>query len=191
MSKLKKKPFVKLTILKNLVRLGYMFPVLFKVINKTTQFKFKSQNLKKVCIGLVTLILILSLTNINTFAAACPSTTKISLTDIFQFTKFIPIIPKECSGQALDLQDAGTVLLRLYGFIASLIWYLVSFIVIFSGMMWIWDGIDGNQAAQAKKNLADAAYALLIVFSTFIIINTILGLIGGANLITGIGKFFQ
>ena len=166
-----------------------MFPVLPKAINQLTQLIVQIK--KPIICLMIAFILTISLISLNTHAAACPPTDTITLTDIFQFAKFVPIIPKECSEKALDLQDLGTVLLRLWGFIASLIWYLVSFTVIFSGMMWIWDGIDGKQASQAKKNLSDAVYALLIVFSTFIIINTILGIIGGTNLTTGLGKFFR
>jgi hypothetical protein len=179
-------PFVKLTISKNPVTIPSMFHFFFKRINQVIRPVYKS-----VISVVIIFIFAISLININIYAAACPPTDTISLTDIFQFAKFLPVIPKACSDKALDLQDLGTVLLRLWGFLASLIWYLVSFIVIFSGMMWIWDGIDGNQAAQAKKNLVDSVYALLIVFSTFIIINTVLSLIGGTNLTTGLGKFFK
>ena len=116
---------------------------------------------------------------------ASGNTNGLVISDLFRPARFLPIVPQtDCaaspdgSPQPLPIGVLSIVLVRLFGFIAGLIFYFVFAVIVVSGIMFIWDGIDGQQAAQAKKNLSDSVYALILVIGTYVIINTILIVLG-------------
>lgn len=104
---------------------------------------------------------------------------KITVTSIFIPSSYFPIIPAECgvAGNqpvALTLDDLPPVLIRGFGFLASLIAYLLFFNTVISGLQWIYGGIDGSQATRAKQNLQDGLVGIILILSVYIIVTTIL-----------------
>jgi len=111
-------------------------------------------------------------------AGDCPQP-EINITSVFVPANFIPLVPEDCGQEggklkALPLSTLPVIIIRLFGFAASLITYLFGLIVIFSGLQWAWGGIDGQSTATAKKNLKNGLIAMLVTFSSYTIINTIL-----------------
>ena len=132
-------------------------------------------------------------------AGGAGSEAGIYILDLLAPARFLPIVPQaKCAANTdgspvpLPIGVLGIVLVRLFGFICGVIFYLVFATIIISGVMFIWDGIDGQQAAQAKKNLADALLALFLVIGTYVIINTILIVIGANPAVRNgnLGSFF-
>lgn len=122
--------------------------------------------------------------------------TKITLRELVSPASFTPIIPLNCGTNGNEIIPLSPVLIpvvitRFFGFISSLIFYLVNGVIVFAGIQYIWNGIDGAQVAKAKKNFSDGIFALILILSTYLIIGTILGVIGGTNIETDVGKLFN
>ncbi len=104
---------------------------------------------------------------------------KITIGDIFIPTKFVPIIQNECSTDAngkarpLSFESVPYILVRAYGFLSGLVVYLFGFIVIFSGIQYSYGALDGNQSTKALGNLRDSIVAVILVFSAYAIVNTL------------------
>jgi hypothetical protein len=135
--------------------------------------------------------------NLEIAPQACQYKKKITFTSILKPTNFTPIIPKECATEAdgsarpLTFAVLPDILIRTFGFLASLVFYLFGFIVIFSGIQWMYGGIDGKQDLQAKRNIQDAVWGLILVLGVYMIINTILNVLGVSQYgSTDIASFF-
>jgi hypothetical protein len=121
---------------------------------------------------------------------------KIRVTDIIRPTSFVPLIPANCSQDAngpvpLSLAVLPDILARGFGLICSLGFYLFGFIVLFSGLQWIYGGIVEEEVLRAKRNLQDSVIGLVLIFSTYVIINTLLSVLGANNILnTDFNSFF-
>jgi hypothetical protein len=126
---------------------------------------------------------------------------KIRVTDIFRPSSFLPIVDcgTDSNGDPVPLSLAvlPNVMIRLFGALASLVFYLFGFIVLFSGIQYTYGGIDGGSSiTQAKRNLQDSVIGLVLVLGAYVIINTILVVLLGSEakassvLATDIQSFF-
>lgn len=110
----------------------------------------------------------------------CSVKRSITMADILAPAQFFPVIPAECSqtsdGKAVPLSLAvlPDVAIRFFGALVSLIFYMFFFIAVFSGIQWIYGGIEERQALQAKRNFQDSFIGLIITLATYLIINTII-----------------
>jgi hypothetical protein len=121
--------------------------------------------------------------------------TTIDVADIFQPGHFVPVIPKTCAvnenggANALDFSVIPAVLIRSFGLIASTVFYLAIFMFIFSGVQWIYGGIDGQSSAKALRNIQDSVVAMVLIFAAYVITFTILGILK-VDVSTDISTFF-
>lgn len=122
--------------------------------------------------------------------------TQLRIQDLLSLGNFLPIIPNNCTtdsnGLPIPLNPVliGHVISRLFGFIASLVFYLLNAVLIFSGLQWIWGGVDGKSAAQARKNLLDVMWAFVILIGAYLILSTLIGLLGVETVNTDLSQFF-
>ena len=123
--------------------------------------------------------------------------TTIRLIDLPNIGNFTPIIPINCTttpdGFAIPISPvvAVQVIVRLFGFIASFIFYLINFVLVYNGLMWVYSGFDGKSQATAKRNIADLVWALVLLLGAYVIISTIVGLIGAGSVETDLSTFFN
>jgi hypothetical protein len=122
--------------------------------------------------------------------------TTIKLVDVINISNFVPIIPNQCTtladGSAIPLSPIliPQILTRLFGFLASFVFYILTGALIFNGVLWIYGGIDGKSNATAKRNFGDLAWAFLLLLGTYTIIATIVGLVGGSSIETDLSSYF-
>jgi hypothetical protein len=126
---------------------------------------------------------------------ACILESKIQMGDILNPVEFFPVIPEDCGsadGRAvpLSLAVAPDIALRFFGALASLVFYLFFFVAIFSGIMWIYGGFDGQSNIKAKRNFKDSFLGLVLVTTVYAIINTIMIVLGASSINTDISTFF-
>lgn len=100
--------------------------------------------------------------------------------------KFLPVIPNDCAEgsnglRPLSLKSIPTIAIRLFGFLVSLAFTLILPLIVFSGIWYMWGGIDGNGSDQAKKLLLNGLYGWLMLAAFYIIVFAGLGLLGGVN----------
>jgi hypothetical protein len=127
----------------------------------------------------------------------CSVKQKITFDQILNPASFFPVVPEQCSqtddGRAVPLTLAvlPDIGVRFFGALASLIFYLFFFISVFSGIQWIYGGIDEKSALQARRNFQDSFIGLVVTLSVYLIINTIVGTVLQANLeYTDMNDFF-
>lgn len=126
---------------------------------------------------------------------ACAVKKKITMTDIVNPGEFFPVIPEGCGsieGKAvpLSLAVAPDIAIRFFGALASLVFYLFTFVAIFSGIMWTYGGIDGQSNITAKRNFKDSFVGLILVTTVYAIINTIMVVLEVNLPSTDINSFF-
>ena len=123
--------------------------------------------------------------------------TNIRLVDLPNLGNFTPIIPVNCTttsdGYAIPLSPmiAMQVIIRLFGFLCGFVFYLINFVLVYNGLMWIYGGIDGKSQVTAKRNIGDLVWALVLLLGAYVIISTIVGLIGAAQVQTDLTTFFN
>jgi hypothetical protein len=104
---------------------------------------------------------------------------------------FLPIIPASCTlnengtPQALPLTFIPTLFIRAYGLIVSFAFYLITPVLIGSGLMYMYGGIDQGQVAGAKKWLTNSAIGFFMIISFYFIIFLILGFLDPEGAVTG------
>lgn len=140
-----------------------------KIINKNSNY-FSKNNPK-----------IAALTGIGDSTPECGKKT-IDIKSIITPGEFFPVIPcayDKTTGQIQPLSPAliPDIMIRAFGMIASLTFYLFFGILVLSGVMFIWDGINGNSRKMAERNLYDTIWALVLIFGTYTILMTILALL--------------
>jgi len=137
-----------------------------------------------IVIGLVSSAAVSTVSAQSEFQGAegnCEIKSAITMTDVLAPASFFPVIPAECSttedGRAVPLSLAvlPDVAIRFFGALVSLVFYLFFFIAVFSGIQWIYGGIEERQALQAKRNFQDSFLGLVIVLSVYLVINTLIG----------------
>jgi len=119
----------------------------------------------------------LAIKGIDTTTPSCGNT-KLTIGSIIRPGSFFPVIPCALTddGKVRPLSPAliPDILVRAFGFIASLTFYLFTGILVLTGVMFIWDGIDGQSRKKAEKNLYDTIWALVLIFGTYTILISIL-----------------
>jgi len=133
-------------------------------------------------LGMLTMVVSAQSTSCDTAAQAGA---KPNLGDLFQPAKFLPLVPNECAldsnGKAkpLSLNYFGYILLRLYYFLSSLVFFLFTLSVLFFGIQWIMVGItnDGNTYA-IQKSIKNAVFGLFMVAGAYLVVSTIAQLLG-------------
>ena len=117
---------------------------------------------------------------IGTSPTSCGEKT-LTIANIITPGAFFPVIPcaLDSAGRVQPLSPAliPDIMIRLFGMIASLTFYLFFGILILSGVMFIWDGISGKTRKMAERNLYDTIFALILIFGTYTILITILRLL--------------
>jgi len=103
-----------------------------------------------------------------------------------QFEEDKGLIPRACSirdGKPWPISPAliPAIGLRVFNFIVGLIFYFSFAVTVFSGLQYAYGGLDGKQSVQALRNLRDSVFAIILVLSTFVIINTIMLTLFGEN----------
>jgi hypothetical protein len=132
--------------------------------------------------------------------AACTDTKKITIADIFVTTSFTPLLDPACSSDAngraqpLSLAVLPSILIRGYGFMASLVFYIFGINLIVAGLRWIYGGIGNNterQIADAKRSIATSVTAIGLVLGAYLIVFTVLQVLGVESLgSTDVSSFF-
>ena len=153
------------------------------MVNRLKQY-YNSASSVLSMLGILFILLNVLIPSVATFAQTSGSGNctqgKIGITDIFAPTSFVPIIETKCSTDAkgkaipLSFEVLPYVLLRGYGFLSSLIVYIFGFILIFTGIQYSYGALDRNSGVRAMKNIQDSVVAILLVFSTYAIINTLI-----------------
>lgn len=124
----------------------------------------------------------------NSSPTSCsPSKSQVRWYSIATPATFIPIIPTECATnngqiQPLSPRIIPEIIIRLFGFMISLVWLLLLPTVILAGIWYIWGGFDGTSSQAAQRLLQNALLSLLSLFFFFIIVFAFLGLFGAGNL---------
>jgi len=121
------------------------------------------------------------LTGIGDSTPECGEKT-ISIAAIITPGSFFPVIPCAYNNETKEIQPLSPalipdIMIRAFGMIASLTFYLFFGVLILSGVMFVWDGINGNSRKQAERNIYDTIYALILIFGTYTILMTILSLL--------------
>lgn len=114
----------------------------------------------------------------------CSFKKSIGIGDLFRPTYFIPIIPESCAigpdgkPNPLSLARAGDLAVNVIGFLSSVVFFFFGFNLLFAGVMYIYSGIDGNQAGKSKKSIRNSLFAMFVILAVFTITNWILGIFG-------------
>lgn len=132
--------------------------------------------------------------------AACTETKDIKITDIFVTTSFTPLLDPACTSdgdggaQPLSLAVLPSVLIRGYGFMASLVFYVFGITLIVSGLKYIYGGIGDNterMILDARRDIQNSVMALGIVISSYMLVFTVLQVLGIESLgTTNVSDFF-
>lgn len=163
--------------------------------------------LRAIFVGVFTLVMMLvsfspSVLAVDECGAALGDRLNIAspLTIFGDFATDRGVIPKKCSvgsdGKPIPIKPSliPAIALRVFNLIVGLIFYASFAVTVFSGLQYAYGGLDGKQGAQAISNLTYSAYSIVLVVSTFIIINTIMfqlfGADGTALLGRDLGGFF-
>ena len=54
----------------------------------------------------------------------------------------------------------------------------------------MWGSIDGASSGRAKQNLKDGAVAVIVLIGSYVIIGTIVGVLGGSSIKTDLNTYF-
>ncbi len=155
-----------------------------------------SSLLTKLVVVVGILITLMSIISISGFAqtAECEGDFKLKKIKWYDFAApgaFLPIIPQSCTlnddgtPQALPLSFLPTLFIRAYGLIVAFAFYLITPVLIGSGLMYMYGGIDQSQVSNAKKWLTNSAIGFFMIISFYFIIFLILGFLDPEGAITG------
>ena len=143
--------------------------------------------------ALLATVSILGSFNLSAQAEFCTvAVTKVTVTNIIAITdpSHYPLIPASCKGP-ISPDSLPAILIRGYGLISSLGLNLFFFFTVYNGLLWIYNGIDGQSAAKAKKNLQSGVYGLGLIFFAYIFVNTFVVLFVKGGTIPSISSFFN
>jgi hypothetical protein len=110
--------------------------------------------------------------------------TDLTITALLKPSTFVPVIPNECSqdvakngnvtgAKALSLSAFPVILVRIYGLLSSLTFFLTGFNLIFVSIRYSYAAFDPGEATKALGSIQESATSLFLVLSAYIIINTI------------------
>jgi len=142
------------------------------------------------------MVLLLTSFSLPVSAAGECGDDKLSISNLFTLNKNIPVIPKECSekdGQPVPLSPAliGVVLIRVYAFLVSLAFTIVTPSLIAIGLLYIGSGFGDSQkmSTLAKTWASNLGIALILLIFAYIIPLTINRLLRN-NASTELSQFF-
>jgi len=111
---------------------------------------------------------------------------------------FAPFVPEDCGQdgnkiRALTLNSLPDIVVRVYGFLISLLLYCLVPVNIYAGLLWVWGGIFEGNVATAKKLLTQAFSGLAVVLFFYLGVFIILSIFEVDTLFTStsVASFFQ
>lgn len=110
--------------------------------------------------------------------------------------QFLPIIPQDCATNAdgtpkpLSIDILPDIIIRLFGFLVSLVWLLLLPVFVFAGLWYIWGGFDGQGSENAIKLIKNSLFGIVTLFIFYIAVFTVLTLLQANFLETDIKTFF-
>jgi hypothetical protein len=111
--------------------------------------------------------------------------------------QFLPLIPDDCArteeGQARALSPIllGDIFLRGYGFLASLMFLLLTPMTLVAGIWWTWSGFYGGNPSGAKTLFQNMALGLVVVIGFYYVVSILLNILGyNEGLNTSLEGFF-
>jgi len=109
---------------------------------------------------------------------------------------FLPIVPAQCGSatgtvEPLALTSLPLVFLRLYGFLVSLSFYAIVWVLIAAGVWYIYSGFNDGNVSGPIKYLQGAATGLALILVFYVGLFTILGLLGFKSTGFDIRSFFN
>lgn len=124
----------------------------------------------------------------------------ISFVELFNPGNYFPLVPEGCGtiskdnaniddavesdlananvAAALPLSAIPIILLRAYGALSSMVFYLFGFFLVFSGVQWIAGGVNPEQKAKALKQIQASVTAVVMIISAYVVVNTIAIVLG-------------
>lgn len=137
----------------------------------------------------VGLLCLVSVAPLNTFAADYTCTVpkeEIKWWSLATPTKFLPIIPDSCSKDGNSIKPASlnaipAIILRAYGFLCGLAFYLLTPLFAYYGIIYILGGVSSGQTESAKKALQNAFIAIIILSLFYTIVFAALGILGNTT----------
>lgn len=108
----------------------------------------------------------------------------LDVTSIFNPSNFFPIVPEACGTDgagnttALSLQTVPSILIRAFGAIASLVFYLSSFYLVYAGVLYSTGGINPSAKQEAINKIRTAGIAMVMILSAYTVTNTIVIVLG-------------
>jgi hypothetical protein len=104
--------------------------------------------------------------------------TNLTITALLQPSSFVPLIPNSCSGgtgapQALSLQAIPVVIVRIYGLLASLVFFLTGLNLIYASIRYSYGAFQESEAKAAINSIQESATSVVLVLTAHIIISTI------------------
>ncbi|GAB4147541.1 MAG: hypothetical protein OHK0017_09360 [Patescibacteria group bacterium] len=143
----------------------------------------KNRVLKGGLVILMSILGLMLLTTTTVHAAElyrdCTASTKLSVSNLFKPQEFVPLIPADCSGgpgtaaPALSLNSISVVILRGYGFLASLTFYFFIVNLIFASIRWSYAAFDTAQAGQALQSIQEGGVSLILILVSHLVLSTI------------------
>jgi len=130
----------------------------------------------------------------------CPGQiTTLTITSLLQPTNFVPLIPDSCSGgttapEALSLKAIPVIIVRIYGLLASLVFFLTGFNLIFASVRYSYGAFQESEAKNAINSIQESATSVLLVVVAHLIVSTIFSTIFKIPLnteVTYIQSFFN
>jgi hypothetical protein len=115
---------------------------------------------------------------------------------IIQPGAFLPLVPEDCAQnadgtpKALPISLIADVMIRGYGFLVSLGFYLIFPVILFAGLQYMIGGISESQTAASIKLLQNAFIGLIMLVSFYMIVYLVLGLLGFDTATTDLDNFY-
>lgn len=136
--------------------------------------------------GLIIVLLVFSLFNsfsltvkANAAFQDCSEQTRLNISNLFRPAEFIPVVPESCSGgdntkaTPLSIGSVGVVVIRAYGLVSSLVFYLFFVYILFAGIRWSYAAFNESEAGKAKQSLQEAGISISLVLLAHLIVSTI------------------
>jgi hypothetical protein len=107
------------------------------------------------------------------------SRTSLTIVNLFTPKNFFPVIPEECGGKqgeppkALGLGAIPVILVRVYGLLASLVFYLFAFNLIFASVRFSYGAFSSGDYEKSFNMIQEGFTSIALVLTAHIIISTI------------------
>ena len=118
------------------------------------------------------------------------SKTSLTIVSILSPRNFFPVIPEECGGKvgeppkALGLGAIPVILVRVYGLLASVVFYLFGFNLVFASVRFSYGAFKSDDYQKSFNMIQEGFTSLALVLTAHLIISTIFSAIFGRTLET-------